>query len=348
MTRNYKSGLVLGRFEPLHRGHIFLITTAAKGCENLTVLACSLERVDIIPGHLRYGWVKSFCDSYNDKNIIVTHITEELPQYPEEHPQFWDIWCDLIKENCPDIEVIYSSEDYGFELAKRLNIQHELVDKEREKHPISGTKIRENPYENWQFINQKARPYFINRVYFLGPESTGKTTISKILADKYQVNWVPEYGRIFYEKNNGKIELMDFPEIVIKQREIENSLAERTQDKLIFCDTETITTKIFCELYYPEEYSKLEEFFNFHIKKQLENKCHFFVMEPNNVDSVQDGTRKYISKEERNNHFKRIIQELNKWGLSYTVLTGDYNDRNKSVEIFVKQVLKLQYETVDN
>jgi NadR type nicotinamide-nucleotide adenylyltransferase len=336
--KKYKSGLVLGKFMPLHYGHMFLITSAAKGCEKLTVLACSLK-TEPIPGHLRYSWVKSFCSSYNEKNITAINITEELPQLPEEHPQFWEIWCDLIKKNCPDIDVIYSSEDYGFELAKRLGISHELVDKERIKHPISGTEIRNNPYDNWKQMYQGARPYFINRIYFLGPESTGKTTTSKLLAEKFDVNWVPEYGRILFEKKEGNIDLMDFHEIVIKQREIENNLAERTQDKFIICDTETITTKIFCELYYPNECYKLSEFFDYHIKQQLVNKCHFFVMAPQGTKFVQDGTRTVVPEENRNIHLQKIIQELDKWGISYTILSGDYDYRTSIVEQYVEKWL---------
>lgn len=339
MKKKYKSGLVLGKFMPLHFGHMFLITSAAKGCEKLTVLACSIKS-EPIPGNLRYGWVKSFCDNYQEKNIKTINITEELPQLPEEHPQFWEIWCDLIKKNCPDIDVIYSSEDYGFELAKRLGIKHELVDKERKKHPISGTKVRNNPYENWDKVYTPVRSYFINRIYLLGPESTGKTTTSKLLSEEFDVNWVPEYGRILYEKKEGNIDLMDFYEIVIKQREIENNLAERTQDKILFCDTDVITTKVFCELYYPEKHHLLNDFFDYHIKQQLINKCHFFVMSPEGTEFVQDGTRTVIPKENRKIHFDKIIKELDKWGISYTILTGDYKNRTSVVRKFAEKYVQ--------
>lgn len=333
----YKNGLVLGKFCPIHFGHQHLISTAAKGCENLIVLACSIKK-ESIPGHLRAKWVKSYCDQIN--NIKVIDIRDELPQFPEEHYDFWNIWCDLIKKNCPDIDVIYSSEDYGFELAERLNIKHELVDKERKTVPISGTKVRENPYENWNYINSDVRSYFINRVYFLGPESTGKTTTSKLLSEKFEANWVPEYGRILYERNVGTLEFMDFCEIVIKQREIENTLSKKSDGQVIFCDTDVITTKIFCELYYPEEFHKLIEFFDFHIKRQLENKCHFFVMYPQFTEAVQDGTRKFLNYETRTKHYDMIITELDKWNMPYTVLTDDYNHRISVVENFIKPLIK--------
>jgi len=334
--KKYKNGFVLGKFMPLHNGHMLLIVSAAEICENLTVLVCSLER-EPIPGKLRYEWVKSFCNSISKNcNIKAIHMTEDLPQLPEEHKDFWDIWCNVIQRSTPDgLDAIFSSEDYGFELAERLDIKHELVDKERLKQPISGTEIRNNPYVNWKYIYPKARPYFMNRVYFLGPESTGKTTTSKLLSEKFETNWVPEYGRILYEKNNGHLDLMDFCEIVVKQREIENNLIQNSADTVIFCDTETITTKIFCELYYPGKSQLLNEFFDYHITKQLENKCHFFVMYPELTEAIQDGTRRFIEDDSRSKHYDKIISELNQWGVKYTILYGNYKDRISSVEEFI-------------
>lgn len=264
-------------------------------------------------------------------------MTEELPQLPEEHLDFWNIWCDVIKRSSPDgLDVIFSSEDYGFELAKRLDIKHELVDKERIKQPISGTAIRNNPFANWQYIYHKAKPYFMKRIYFLGPESTGKSTTSKLLADKFDVNWVPEYGRFLYEEKNGELEFMDFCEIVIKQRDIENKLISNSQKPFIICDTETITTKVFCELYYPEEFHKLDEFFDFHIKKQIENNCHFFIMHPDNVEFIQDGTRIFDNNRMRNKHFNMLITELDNWKISYTILYENHKHRIETVEYFIK------------
>ncbi len=273
-------------------------------------------------------------------HVNVINMTQELPQFPEEHLDFWNIWCNVIKTNCPDIDVIYSSEDYGFELAKRLGISHELVDKERIKHPISGTKIRNNPYDNWQKMYIGAMSYFLNRMYFLGPESTGKTTISKLLSEKYYSNWVPEYGRVLCEKNDGNIELMDFYEIVIKQREIEDNLAQRTQRKTLFCDTETITTKVFCELYYPDKHKQLTDFFNYHIEKQIKNnKCHFFVMNPAGTEAVQDGTRLNISEDKRQTHFNKLVEELTFWKVPFTILYGNYEHRIYMVEQYIENIL---------
>ena len=62
-------------------------------------------------------------------------------------------------------------------------------------------------------------------------------------------------------------------------------------------------------------------------------------MSPEGTEFVQDGTRTIIPDEQRDMHFKKIIEELNKWGLSHTILSGDYKYREIIVENFIKKIL---------
>src|SRR5690606_33017292 len=108
-------GLVLGKFLPPHRGHQFLIDFARRYAERLTVLVCTLER-DPIPGHLRFEWVRRMCP---DESIRVVHVTDDVPQTPEEHPDFWSIWRDLIQRYAPGrLDYFFASEDYGHRTAE--------------------------------------------------------------------------------------------------------------------------------------------------------------------------------------------------------------------------------------
>ena len=85
MTR----GLVLGKFLPYHAGHAHLIRAARAQVDELVVLVCSVER-EPIPGALRFRWVR---DSHSDCRVV--HVAEEVPQAPEDDPEFWPIWTDL-------------------------------------------------------------------------------------------------------------------------------------------------------------------------------------------------------------------------------------------------------------
>ncbi len=85
------TGLILGKFLPPHLGHVYCAEFARRFVGRLTVLVCSLDR-EPISGRLRFEWMRELfpdCD--------VRHVTDEVPQEPAEHPDFWAIWRDLIR-----------------------------------------------------------------------------------------------------------------------------------------------------------------------------------------------------------------------------------------------------------
>ena len=69
------------------------------------------------------------------------------------------------------------------------------------------------------------------RVVLFGPESTGKTTLSKALARHYNSVWVPEYAREYLQKkwNNERktCEPSDLSAIAIGQMRLENKLSQK-------------------------------------------------------------------------------------------------------------------------
>ena len=66
-----KRGLVLGKFLPLHKGHIELVNFARQRCDELTVLICSTTS-EPIPGLIRLGWIEGFYK--NDNQIKPVHV----------------------------------------------------------------------------------------------------------------------------------------------------------------------------------------------------------------------------------------------------------------------------------
>lgn len=53
----YKQAVIIGKFMPLHKGHMYLIQSAIKQSAKVTVLVCTLNS-EPIPGNLRFQWVK--------------------------------------------------------------------------------------------------------------------------------------------------------------------------------------------------------------------------------------------------------------------------------------------------
>ncbi|MGO4904662.1 DUF4301 family protein [Flavobacterium sp. W20_MBD1_R3] len=93
----------------------------------------------------------------------------------------------------------------------------------------------------------------IIKIALFGPESTGKTTLSKQLAAYYKTEWVPEFARDYLqEKWDASQQICtvdDMLPIAYGQVKLEN---ERTlvANKYLFCDTNLMVTKVFSEVYY--------------------------------------------------------------------------------------------------
>ncbi len=91
----------------------------------------------------------------------------------------------------------------------------------------------------------------LKRIAITGPESTGKSSLCKQLAEHYNDLWVPEVARDYIDKLNKAYDQSDILAIAKKQMEAEDVAASQA-NKFLFCDTELMVTKIWSEHKYYE------------------------------------------------------------------------------------------------
>jgi len=93
----------------------------------------------------------------------------------------------------------------------------------------------------------------IIKIALFGPESTGKTTLAKQLAEHFQTVFVPEFARDYLQKKwekSGQIcDVNDMMPIAYGQIKLENE-SLLVANKFLFCDTNLMVTKVFSEVYY--------------------------------------------------------------------------------------------------
>ena len=133
----FKRGLVLGKFMPPHAGHQHLVSVAASLCEALCITVGTQPSEDL-PGALRYQWMKQLHPHHQ-----VVHLHREMPQIPDAHPQFWELWRDALAAAGP-VDVVVAGEPYGARLAEVLGASFVQVPRV-DGVPISGTAVRDNP-----------------------------------------------------------------------------------------------------------------------------------------------------------------------------------------------------------
>ncbi|MBX3171375.1 MAG: AAA family ATPase [Candidatus Eremiobacteraeota bacterium] len=233
--------MVLGKFMPPHLGHLYLVDFARRYADELTVVVGSLAG-EPIEGCLRVGWMRELFPQ-----LRVVHLTDENPQLPDQHPDFWNIWKrSLERVVARPIDLVFAGEEYGGPLAEVLGARFIPVNGMRSLVPVSGTQIRQNPGACWAYLPAPVRAHFVRRISIFGPESTGKSTLTARLAEHFQTLWVPEYARGWLEARGGQVCLADLPVISRAQRASEEALA-RQCGPLLFCDTDPSATPLWSE-----------------------------------------------------------------------------------------------------
>lgn len=322
----YKHGMVLGKFYPPHYGHFYLIEQARISCDFVTVFVCSLKS-ETISGHQRYKWVY---DMYkHDDTVKVVHILKELPQHPEDHffgvDDFYRLWINTIKKHLHGLDALFTSERYGDEFASYLNVPHILVDLNRETYPVSGTDIRTNPHKYWEFIPLHIKPYFKRKITIMGPESTGKTTLMKKLAEHFNGDMVLEYGREYTDEYPAStIDVEDFESIAEQHSDNIYDIIQHGYRPLVFIDTEAITTKLFGKMYLGDKFK------SDYIEKIIDNQHDRFNLDlvlvcDIDVPWVDDGTRDFPN--DRHKHLDLIKRELYSRGIQFYNISGTYEER---------------------
>ena len=318
------TGMLLGKFMPPHLGHVYLGEFAGRYVDRLTIVVCSLAS-EPIPGELRHRWMRELFPFDG-----VVHLTDELPQQPDDHPDFWALWKAALQRVLPGRpDFVFASEDYGRPLAEVLGGRFVPVDRARGAVPTSGTSIRTDPMRHWDYLPRCVRPYFVKRVCVFGPESTGKTTLARRLAEDFGTAWVPEYARSLLEAQGGKLEATDLPRIVRGQLASEDALA-RNARKVLICDTDPLTTLVWSEVLYGACDPLVRE-------QAMKRTYDLYLLLDVDVPWVDDVVR-YLP-ENRRGFFERCEAELVNRGRRFLCLRGSWDERLARATRAVQEII---------
>lgn len=173
------------------------------------------------------------------------------------------------------------------------------------------------------------------KIVLFGPESTGKTTLAKQLADYYETLWVPEFMREYLQKkwdlNQEKVSKSDLLPIAFGQMKIENEAALICKN-LLLCDTNLLEIKVYSEYYYngfcPPEIKNAT----------LNNRYDFYFLTA--IDTVWEADDLRDRPEEREKLFRIFETELIKNNLPFKILEGSEPERMKAAVKTIDELLK--------
>jgi|SRR6476469_3915477 len=87
----------------------------------------------------------------------------------------------------------------------------------------------------------------IKKIVIIGPESTGKSTLTKQLAEHYKTSWCPEYARAYLNEHGKEYTYADLLRIAEGQNICEETFLAEAENKLYFIDTNMYVMKVWCE-----------------------------------------------------------------------------------------------------
>jgi cytidyltransferase-like protein len=365
-----KIGLVVGKFAPFHLGHQYVIDTALEKKDCVIVLVYSNPDFPDMPAHVRANWIRQI---YKGRSVHVFTPDNPPPNDADDftHREFVKVWLEQHRTTLPFgsknwIDTVYGSDDYIPGFAKHIGTSYQIVDAKRSKYNTSGTEVREylgylesstviDEYGEWHY-NEKGFYDFwftpdvvtnelrfwmqpIKKVVFLGAESTGKSTLTERMAKEFEMPFVAEYGREYYEQKGGELDLQDYVNIAKEHRRLEDEATIRFARKIkrfidddykdargyLFVDTNAVTTLFFSYYYNQGGLKELHDLAN-----DCKNRYHHVFVCADDIPFEQDGWRDNEIWRARMQGM--VLHDLDSRGIHYTVVRGSLEERVQQVK----------------
>ena len=142
-TTNYKTGLVIGRFQPFHLGHKFLIEEALKVCDKIII---GIGSSNITDGRNPYSYRKrkQILSEFVKHEKMQNRVLKIIPIV--DHPDD-DVWLKILHKKIKNVDVVIGDNEWVngiFEKAGTAVIRIGFLDRER----LEGKLIRKLMDEN--------------------------------------------------------------------------------------------------------------------------------------------------------------------------------------------------------
>jgi len=284
MTKICKTGLVVGKFCPLHKGHELVINTALNHCERVIILSYTSENYGF-SAEVRHYWLRKI---FPMADILVLQ-PEDVPNDDASDIAHREFCANVLEASgLPLPDAVFSSENYGNGFAEHLSIRFHkqvlsiMVDSARVQVPISGTKLRDSPKLMNEFCSNIVwQRHVPKRILFIGSESSGKSTIAERYASYSGGGYVPEFGRTMWELKHGNLTVDDFT--FIGKMQIEYEEQAWGMHNALMCDTSPLVTAFYS--------NKLLGFIPKELQLLINRKYDYTFFCENDFGYIDDGTR---------------------------------------------------------
>jgi NadR type nicotinamide-nucleotide adenylyltransferase len=159
------------------------------------------------------------------------------------------------------------------------------------------------------------------RVCVTGPESTGKTTLARQLAEWRSTEWVPEAARIYAERQQRPLLASDVVPIAREHIALADAGAERARARetsLLVLDTDLVSTLVYARHYYDAAPRWIE-------RAERARRADLYLLCDVDVPWMSDGVRDRPT--DRAAMFERFRRALVRRGAKVIIVRGEWAAR---------------------
>jgi NadR type nicotinamide-nucleotide adenylyltransferase len=184
---------------------------------------------------------------------------------------------------------------------------------------------------------------FIKKIVLIGPESTGKSTLSASLAAHFSTIWCREYAREYLLEHGTDYDFNDLLTIARGQLKLEDTTASLLKletrstssenPAVLFIDTDMYVMKVWCEFVFGQCHTEI-------LEQILERRYDGYLLCKPDLPWVQDELREYPDPESRTALYHIYRDILINQSVPWFEVQGNDPDRTAAAISWVTELLK--------
>ncbi len=164
----------------------------------------------------------------------------------------------------------------------------------------------------------------VKKIVIIGPESTGKSTLTRLLSAHYETLWCPEYAREYLLTNGTAYTYEQLGDIAqgqlyLEEKYLQDVLAARTSP-FLFIDTDMYVMKVWCEFVF-------ESCHQFILDNIVARPADLYLLCNIDLPWIKDELREYPDLETREVLYHMYRDILINQAVPWVDIKGNYSER---------------------
>ncbi|WP_216629374.1 AAA family ATPase [Taibaiella lutea] len=174
----------------------------------------------------------------------------------------------------------------------------------------------------------------MKRIVIIGPESTGKSTLTQQLARHFNATGIDEYARTYLRDIDRRYVQQDLLAIGKGQTALEDAVAKNTNSKWLFCDTDLYVLKVWSE----SKYGTCDEWI---LQEIAQRKYDLYILTDIDMPWEDDPLREHPEPEMRQHFFDIYKDIVIQSGVPFVIVQGNEQERLKRA---IQAILMLEID----